>query len=247
MLIKYLRLIWAFVRALLILWFEFPKFNREQKLQSIKNWSNDVLSLLNIDVYISRDESVTLAECMPRLIVSNHVSWIDVLIIQSLQPSIFVAKKEVRDWPLIGIIAKACGVIFVDRGSVQSAKNMVVDVSTALAHGYSVAAFPEGTSSHGYQVSLFHANLFEAAVHQQISVRPITLRYCNANTKSLCTDAAFVDDYGFLHSLHKIITLPSVTVEVHVGTALSSLGHSRRTLAHLSHRYVSSQLQRLNA
>ena len=247
MLIKYLRLIWAFIQALLILWFEFPKLDRDQKLQSIKNWAKNVLSLLNIDVCVSGDEPITLTDQLPLLIVSNHVSWIDVLIIQSLQPSIFIAKKEVRDWPIIGAIAKACGVIFVDRSSVQSAKNMVNDVTTALAHGYSVAAFPEGTSSHGYQVSLFHANLFEAAIHQQTSVRPVTLRYCNANNKSLCTDAAFVDDFGFLHSLHKVMALPSVTVKVHVGTALPSLGHSRRTLAHLSHRYVSAQLQRLNA
>jgi 1-acyl-sn-glycerol-3-phosphate acyltransferase len=242
MLIKYARLIRAFIQAFYILWVKFPRYSREQKLQAIRTWSDHTLRLMGVAVRVVSTHKI---EDVPHLLVANHVSWLDVLVIQSLHPSVFVAKREVGQWPVVGAIAKACGVVFVDRGSPSSAKKMVDDVANALHHGYRVAGFPEGTSSEGHSVSLFHANLFEAAIHRQVDVQPIALRYIDEDTGDLCLTAAFVGDMGFVASLQRIMTAQVITVDVHLGTSISPEGHSRRTLAHLSHRSVCLQLEQL--
>jgi 1-acyl-sn-glycerol-3-phosphate acyltransferase len=247
MLIKYLRLIHAFGRAFWILWIKFPKLNREQKLHSIQQWSKDTLDVLGIRVIHETPVLHAKHADVPLLLVANHVSWVDALIIQSIQPSIFVAKSEVKHWPVVGNIATGCGVVYVDRGSPSSARRMVDDVASALQHGYCVAGFPEGTSSEGSSVSLFHANLFEAAIHHQVEVLPLAIRYTNPSTGALCMRAAFIGDIGFVASLHQVMTATGIQAKVHVGEKLSPTGHSRRTLAHLSHRSVSQQLELLNA
>jgi 1-acyl-sn-glycerol-3-phosphate acyltransferase len=247
MLMKYLRLIYAFGRAFWILWIKFPRLSRERKLVEIKVWSQQTLTILGIKVL--HENAITQIEQSPAplMLVANHVSWVDALIIQSIQPSIFVAKSEVKHWPIVGSIATACGVVFVDRGSPSSARRMVDDVSSALHHGYCVAGFPEGTSSEGSTVSLFHANLFEAAINHHIQVQPLAIRYTNPKTGALCLKAAFIGDIGFVQSMHQVITSTGIHAKVYAGELLSPQGHSRRTLAHLSHRSVSNQLELLNA
>jgi 1-acyl-sn-glycerol-3-phosphate acyltransferase len=247
MLLKYLRLIQAFGHAFWILWIKFPKLDKEQKLQAIKVWSKKTLAIIGVQVVHETVYPSTENADAPMLLVANHVSWVDALIIQTIQPSIFVAKSEVRSWPIVGNIATACGVVFVDRGSPSSARRMVDDVSSALHHGYCVAGFPEGTSSEGRAVSLFHANLFEAAINHNIQVRPLAIRYTNPHTGARCLKAAFIGDIGFVQSLHQVMTSSGIQAKVHVGDTLSPEGHSRRTLAHLSHKSVSNQLELLNA
>ena len=247
MLIKYLRLVHSFGRAFWILWLKFPKLDKDQKLQAIQVWSQKILDILGIQVRHEAAPANTPMTDAPLLLVANHVSWVDVLIIQAIRPSIFVAKSEVKHWPIVGSIATACGVVFVDRGSPSSARCMVDDVSSALHHGYCVAGFPEGTSSEGHAVSLFHANLFEAAINHHIHVQPLAIRYTHPHTGALCLKAAFVGDLGFVGSLHQVMCASGIHAKVHVGEPLSPHGHSRRTLAHLSHRSVSSQLELLNA
>ena len=246
MLIKYLRLIAAFAKAFAILWFQFPRASREQKLAHIQAWSTHVLEAIGVRLNVM-PSSAQIGANNIQLWVANHVSWLDVLVIQALQPCVFVAKSEVRHWPLVGHMAQACGVVFVDRSSSSSARKMVDDVASALHHGYCVAGFPEGTSSEGHDVSLFHANLFEAAIDRGVEVVPLALRYTDARTGLLCMQAAFVGDLGFMQSLHQVMGTSHLAVDVQIGKTLSPHGHSRRTLAHLSHRSVLSQLQALQA
>lgn len=247
MLTKYARLLCSFVQAFWILWVRFPSLDRNEKLTEIQNWSQRTLRIMGVNVRLNAGLEHTSPNNTPQLLVANHVSWLDVLVIQSLQPSVFVAKKEVRAWPVVGAIAQACEVVFVDRGSPSSARKMVEDVTDALTRGYRVAGFPEGTSSEGHEVRLFHANLFEAAIDRGVEVQPIALRYINEVTGAHCQVAAFVGDIGFVASLHKVMCAPSITVSLHIGAPLSPQGHSRRTLAHLSHRSVSTQLEALSA
>lgn len=245
MLIKYLRLLAAFANAFAILWFKFPKASREEKLTHIQTWCIHVLQVIGVQLNIATSSTFNRSN-KTQLLVANHVSWLDVLVIQALQPCVFVAKSEVRQWPLVGSLAKACGVVFVDRRSSSAARKMVEDVAIALQRGYCVAGFPEGTSSEGHAVSLFHANLFEAAIHRDADVLPLALRYTDLRTGHMCLKAAFVGDIGFISSLHQVMGMHHLGVDVNIGQTLSPLGHSRRTLAHLSHRCVVSQLAALS-
>ena len=247
MFIKYVRLIFCFVEAFWILWVRCPRWRREKKWTEIQSWSQRTLRTIGVAVQVHPGQDFSAMFTAPQLLVANHVSWLDVLVIQSLQPSVFVAKKEVRSWPVVGAIAQACEVVFVDRGSPSSARKMVADVRDALARGYRVTGFPEGTSTEGHDVRMFHANLFEAAIDGEAVVLPVALRYINATTGEHCQVAAFVGDIGFVESLHKVMCAPSITVNLSMGEPVSSQGHSRRTLAQLCHRSVSAQLEALSA
>jgi 1-acyl-sn-glycerol-3-phosphate acyltransferase len=247
MLIKYLRLLSAFGHAFWILWIQFPRLSKEKKLEAIRDWSQHTLDVLGIQVIHETPQALARHTGEPRLMVANHVSWIDALIIQTIQPSIFVAKAEIKHWPVVGSIAKGCGVVFVDRGSPASTRRMVDELSIALHHGYCVAGFPEGTSSEGHEVKIFHGNLFESAIQHNIPVQPLAIRYTNPSTGALCLKAAFFGDIGFVQSLHQVMTSTGIQAKVTMCETLSPEGHSRRTLAHLSQRSISSHIQLLNA
>ena len=247
MLLKYLRLLRAFGHAFWILWIKFPRLSRDRQLEEIRLWSKATLEVLGVQVVHETSLTMKSDDTLPRLVVANHVSWVDALVIQTIQPSIFVAKAEVRRWPIVGSIASGCGVVFVNRGSPSSARRMVTELSSALQHGYCVAGFPEGTSSEGHSVSLFHANLFETAIQHHLPVQPLAIRYCNPHTGDWCSKAAFTGDIGFVQSLHQVLSSSGIQAKVHLGEWLSSEGHSRKSLAQLSQRSVSSQLAQLSA
>jgi len=241
---RYVRLIAAFVNAYWILWFRFPKMSREQKLREIQQWSQNILKVIGIHLQTTqRDTHCVIPPA--RLLVTNHVSWVDILVIQALQPSVFVAKEEVRQWPVIGSLAKACGVVFVNRNSMLASRRMVDEVANAMHHGYQVACFPEGTSSDGQDVKTFHANVFEAAIQRQSTVQTMAVRYQHAVTGELCTEAAFTGDMGFVGSLRQVLRTTPITVTVSLGPCLSAQHHSRRTLAQISHQNVKDQLRQL--
>jgi len=180
-----------------------------------------------------------------QMLVANHISWLDPLVIQTLQHSIFVAKQEVSQWPVVGLIAKRCEVVFVNRGSPSSTKKMVQSMSQALQQYRCIAGFPEGTSTEGHGVGLFHSNLFEVAIANSCKVIALTLRYKNQANQTMSLEPAFVKDMGFIASLHKVICAPPILVQVAVSNPITPVGHNRRSLAQLAHSKVKAQLQSL--
>lgn len=118
------------------------------------------------------------------LFVSNHVSWADIVVIGSVAPVAFVAKREVRDWPLVGITAKMQRTVFVDRTRRHQTAETVGEIVQRLAGGTSVVLFAEGTSSDGNRVLPFRSALLgaveEAAVHggaDSILLQPMSITY----------------------------------------------------------------------
>ena len=106
-------------------------------------------------------------------LVSNHISWLDVLVIGSIRPVCFLAKSEISQWPLIGYLARRAGTLFIKRGQgVQSATRAVTD---CLRHGHSVVVFPEGTTSDGSQVKPFYPRLFSVVENHETMVQPLAL------------------------------------------------------------------------
>ncbi|MGH8046746.1 MAG: lysophospholipid acyltransferase family protein, partial [Chthoniobacterales bacterium] len=99
------------------------------------------------------------------LIVSNHLGYLDVFVIGSAIPAIFVAKSEVNDWPVIGLLCRLSGTIFVERGRRTSVSESLPQIRKRLDAGLPVVIFPEGTSSAGSTVLPFKTSLLEAGVH----------------------------------------------------------------------------------
>ena len=244
MFITYLRLLYAFIKAFWVLFVQLPRLDQAGQSLTIQQWSADTLKLLGISVEVIGDVG-TSAPKPSRLLVANHISWLDPLVIQTLQHSIFVAKQEVSRWPVVGQIAKGCDVVFVNRGSPSSTRKMVQGLTEALQNNMCIAGFPEGTSTEGHQVGLFHSNLFEVAVANSCEVIALSLRYKDPATQAMRLEPAFVGDIGFLQSLHRVICAPPMVVQVVVSEPIAPHGHTRRTLAQLVQAKVQTQLESL--
>ncbi len=111
------------------------------------------------------------------LFVANHVSWIDIEALHSQRMMGFVAKQEIRGWPLVGWLASRGQTIFHKRGSQESLGGVLHEMLRRLREGHSVGVFPEGRTRDGHAVGPFHARIFLAAVEADVPVQPVALRY----------------------------------------------------------------------
>lgn len=134
--------------------------------------SQRILGILGITV----TTSASVSETGNRLLVSNHLSYLDVLVIGSLYQTGFVAKSEVAKWPVIGRLARLTGTVFLRRGDVQSSVSCVYRVSQILRSGRQIHVFPEGTTTNGRDKALLHPLFMAAAVRSQRSITPLALR-----------------------------------------------------------------------
>ncbi len=235
---RWLRLAAEFARAAWLMLWLFPRLHRDARLNEIRRWAQRVLLILEVEVQCDG--------CAPPqfcgLLVANHVSWLDILVIQSVLPGVFVAKAEVRRWPLIGALAQACATIFVQRSSSRSARAMVDACVAAFEQGYCVVGFPEGTSGDGADVGVFHSNIFESAIKGKTQVQPLVLRYVDAQTGLPTQAPVFIGDTTLASSVKRVMATPSIQAKLHFGMCISAHGHSRKTLAAQAHQSMRKQL-----
>lgn len=129
------------------------------------------------------------------LIVSNHLSYLDILLYAAAMPCVFVSKVEVRSWPLFGLAARCGGTVFIDRSSRASAAVAAEQIHSLLAEGIPVLVFPEGTSTDGSVVLRFHSTLFGPVVAHGLPITTAAVRYLKGEgyeEKDLCY-------YGDIH------------------------------------------------
>jgi lyso-ornithine lipid O-acyltransferase len=129
------------------------------------------------------------------LIVSNHLSYLDILFFSSLMPCIFVSKSEVLSWPLFGILARCGGSIFVHRGRATVIDSVSSQIATALQAGIPVVLFPEDTSTDGSSVLRFFPAFFEAAIQTKAPVFPSAIAYELADGQEV--DLCYYGDITF--------------------------------------------------
>jgi 1-acyl-sn-glycerol-3-phosphate acyltransferase len=169
----------------------------------------------------------------PALVVANHVSWLDVVVLLAAGQSRLVAKAEVRDWPLVGRIATSVGAVFLDRSRPRTLPGAVAEVRAALAAGAVVAVFPEGTTSCGEGAGGFRPAFFQAAIDAHTPVVPVTLRFVAAGEPT--AQPAFVGTETLLESVRRVLAMRGLSVVVQVGTAIHpGPAASRRTLARIA-------------
>jgi 1-acyl-sn-glycerol-3-phosphate acyltransferase len=142
------------------------------------------------------------------LIVSNHLSYLDILLHAAAGPRIFVSKAEVRSWPIFGWLARCGGTIFIVRGSRSGATEAAISIEYALRSGVTVVLFPEGTSTDGTTLLPFHSFLFEPAVEAESLVTAAALSYeaDGAEERALC----YYSDMSFVSNLLDIMGHESI-------------------------------------
>lgn len=164
------------------------------------------------------------------LLVANHISWLDVFVINAEYPAAFVSKDDVRAWPLIGWLAAHNETLFLNRGSRAAAAAANHRIAAQLAAGGTVAVFPEGQTSHGDGVAAFYAALLQPAVEAGHPVVPLALAYVDgAGQRSFAP--AYVGDDSLFDSLRRIVAAPVLTARLQVCPSLDSRHIHRRELA----------------
>jgi len=197
-------------------------------------------TLKALDVTIRVRESC-LETKGPRLLVANHISWLDVYALNAVVKARFLAKSETRTWPLFGVITQAFDTLFIVRGSCRDAARVKDAVAAALREGDTIVVFPEGTTSDGTVLRRFYPALFQAAIDASVEVQPVAIRYPGDDGLPNLA-AAFVDDMTFFDSFRRIVTQPGLTVELTFGPAIPAAGLTRRQLAQLARQHIAQQL-----
>lgn len=196
----------------------------------VRWWHGRTLALLGIEVDV-RGEPVS----GPALIVANHVSWLDISALLTVVDAGFIGKHELQRWPVLGLLIRRGGTIFIHRGGRGAAAAAVEEMVVRLDAGNRAAIFPEGTTSHGVSVRRFHARLFDAALRTGAPVQPIALRYNRS-------DIAFVDDESFLRNLWRLLGASGVRLAVEVLPPIAPHARNRRAVAEEAHRGISDRV-----
>jgi 1-acyl-sn-glycerol-3-phosphate acyltransferase len=209
----------------------FPWIDAEARNVHIRRWSRQLLAICNVSVQITHGSAVPLKHA---LIVANHVSWLDIFVINALYPCRFVAKSEIRSWPLAGWLVEKAGTVFIARGSKRDLRNIFKGLVHALQGGQRVAFFPEGTTAAQGTLLPFHANLFEAAVDAKVKVQPFALSYVDPKGKPHPA-VDFIGDMTFVQSVITILEGKPVRARLNCLPALEGEGAHRRELAQAAH------------
>jgi 1-acyl-sn-glycerol-3-phosphate acyltransferase len=166
------------------------------------------------------DITVSLQGTVPQegLIVSNHLSYLDILCYSSVAPCIFVSKSDVRQWPVFGRLATNGGTIYVDRESKADARRVAKIMEDTLKCGVRVVLFPEGTSSDGSAVMRFHAPLFESAVQAGAAITPAALLY-QMSQGDPAKDVCYWGDMTFGPHFLKLLSKGQVRANIILGSS----------------------------
>lgn len=140
-----------------------------------RHWSRSLLAVMG-----ARVDSRGTPPRPPFFLVTNHLSYIDVLILASRVDAVFIAKSEVDGWPIIGALCRSVGTLFVDRRLRRDLPRAIAAIDRTLAAGQGVVLFPEGTSTRGEEVGRFHPSLLEVAARARYPVAWASLGYATA-------------------------------------------------------------------
>lgn len=178
------------------------------------------------------------------MLLCNHVSWIDIFAINAWQPVRFVAKAEIRHWPLVGWLCVQTRTIFLQRERRADARRIMHYLSECLRDGDIITVFPEGTTTDGRSLLPFHANLLQAPVSTGKPVQPLCLFYTDAASGRHTMAPAYIGEMTLIESIDMILRAPPMTVRLAVGEPqYPQDGQHRRDVALAAQKAVGEQLQ----
>jgi 1-acyl-sn-glycerol-3-phosphate acyltransferase len=217
----------------------FPLASHRLRDRLTRRWSRKLLGICRVSV----EEMPGTPALAHALVVANHVSWLDIFVINALHPCRFVAKAEIRAWPVLGWLAAGAGTVFIARGNRRELRHIFKGLVTVLEQGQRVAFFPEGTTSRQGEVLPFHANLFEAAIDAKVALQPYALSYVDAGGRSH-PSIDYVGETTFVDSLFLILQGEPVRARLQPLAPIDAAGAHRRELAQAAHDAVAGALRR---
>jgi 1-acyl-sn-glycerol-3-phosphate acyltransferase len=206
----------------------FPLVDDRRRREIVRRWSARMLSILRVEARFRGVPEGGLPGNV--LIVANHISWLDIFVLLSLSHARFVAKAEIRRWPVVGRLSANVGTLFVERERRRHAHSVNRDAAEALARGDVVAIFPEGTTTDGTTLLPFKGSLLQPIVDAGGHVQPVAIRYRDPHGAH--SDApAYVGDTSFVASFWRVTSARRLVAELHFTAPLPARARHRRELA----------------
>ena len=233
------RLVVHAARATLTLRLLYPRATPEGRRALMQGWCAKLLAILNIEAQVEGDPP-TRGE-VAAMIAANHVSFIDIMLISSVCPTRFVAKSEIRAWPLAGWIADRAGTLFIRRDQMRDMARIDARVREVMGEGDCVGLFPEGITTEGDELKKFHSSLFEPAVANSAHVHPVAIRYEHPDG-TLCRQMSFIGDRTFGESIALILRQRKVRARLMFAPVVETAGAARRDVAKAVESRVASLL-----
>lgn len=234
------RLVMHLLYGMWVIWTRFSRVSAQQRLELNRAWSVRMLQLCGMRLVVHND-GARLDE--GALVVANHISWIDIYVLNAWRPTPFVSKAEIRKWPVVGWLAEQLGTVFIQREKRSDAKRIMHELANRLNAGELMCVFPEGTTSDGLQLLPFHSNMFQAAVSASRPVQPVCMMYEDAQGRQ-STAPAYIGDLTLGQSLDALLRGGPLTAHVYVGAPLAP-GADRRLLAAEAQASVAAALAAL--
>jgi 1-acyl-sn-glycerol-3-phosphate acyltransferase len=230
---KFVRPAWRLAQALVhgiggaaLILVLFPRWEATRREARVQAWSLKMLALLGIQLELHGTPCAG-----PVLLVANHISWLDIVVMHAARYCRFVSKADVKRWPLIGTLASGGGTIYIERGSGRDALRVVHHMAECLTRGDTVAVFPEGTTSDGIQMLPFHGNLIQAALAADAPVQPVSLSFVDSTTRAASLTPCYVGEDTLMRSVWRTLAGPPITAVIRYGVPQSAQGRDRRAWA----------------
>lgn len=216
----------------------FPWLPLKQRNERIQRWSAGLIRIFGIALEVSGPSQGGGA------LVANHVSWIDVFVLNAVAPCRFVAKSEVRRWPIVGSLSTRAGTLYLERARRVDLIRTNAAIADHLQQGERLAVFPEGTSARQGEMQAFHANIFQGIVAAQARVLPVAMAYFDADGKP-SPAADYADDMSLWQSILSLLTAGPLVAVVSFLPVLDASQSDRRSLAAATHAAVAARLEML--
>jgi 1-acyl-sn-glycerol-3-phosphate acyltransferase len=226
----------------------FPWVGQSTRNHIKHRWSRTLIALSGARLIVSGQpindtlrRTGIAPHALGRLVLANHISWMDIFAINAVMPARFVAKSEIRKWPLLGMLVTGGGTLYIERGRRHAVAALNHTVRDHLAGGEIVVVFAEGTTSDGSCVLPFHSNMIAPAIDLDAGVWPVAVRYTERGVRTRA--AAFIDDAGLLKSFAQILVARQLAVEICVLPAIDpKVAPNRHALARLAHDAIAQHL-----
>ncbi|MCX7205242.1 MAG: lysophospholipid acyltransferase family protein [Proteobacteria bacterium] len=238
------RLISHFAKGLIKVTFRFPSFSLEERVNYIQKWSKQLTHILGVKLRIQGIEPGQYPG--QHMLLANHISWLDIFVLDSVTVSRFVAKAELRSWPVIGRLCIGSGTLFIERDRKRDTARVNEAIVAALNEGHCVTVFPEGTTGCGRQLLPFRSSLLQAAIDGRATIQPVYLRYTDSEGKY--SDAAtYIGDMTIAQSVWRILGTRSLHAEINFLAPFPTEHANRRTLTQFVEARICTAHHALNA
>lgn len=206
-------------------------------------WARIMCRILGIQVVRMGDisgENGTFSVC-------NHISYVDIIVIAAVRPAVFVARHDMKSWPLVGWLASIAGSVYLNRKSGEALLGVMTTLEEIVGHGINVVIFPEGTTSDGKTVQKFKSALFDLPARRNLTIQPISIRYTGIDETTAGQNSrdsiAWYGDMTLLPHLWTILGLNSIQVSVCIGRPLlqeklDTIAETRKRLCLLARQRV---------